>query len=208
LGVFNGSAALGRLVFPSLENWLLETFTKRGTVLIISAISMHMIPCAMLFRPYRPNDKLQENGVALLDLTSKVQISTNDMGRKSEAEIAEQSSENRFLARIFSHLDFNLLKNPMFLILLASDCLYWLIFFNFVLIMPVTLQEKGFSRQEAAFLLSIPPIPDLITRLCVPIVVDKGWLGCRAAYLGGLSCVLASVLGEYTNLLFIPHYYI
>ncbi|CAG0922336.1 unnamed protein product [Notodromas monacha] len=326
LGVFNASATLGRILFPTAEHWMLETFTDSGTVLLMSSVALHLIPAAMLFDPverhlptnnrnesnvpaapiadFAPTDAEEITGLMRssescepeIDIASPspvdrhqhcpnrglaslmvgpMSVSTSshihhaakkdqrnlrevdldlfkNMRRASESHVHLISSRSPRLAvrcpdstrdicgssvaflqyrgysrlsmrlrgsssayhdddenpspgmkadddanlakRIFAQLDFGLLRNPMLLILLFSDCLYWLTYFNFVLMLPMSAREKGLSRRQTATLLSLPPMSDIVVRLVVPVMVDRGWVDERVVYLVGLATVLVAVL--------------
>ena len=63
------------------------------------------------------------------------------------------------------YFDLTLLKDPAYLIILISNCTNAISYTNFIILLPSYALELGFSKDQAAYLLSIVSLFDLIGRI-------------------------------------------
>lgn len=72
-------------------------------------------------------------------------------------EALEKTGINRYF-------DLSLLKDPVYLIILVSNCTNAISYTNFIILLPAYAMELGFDKDSAAYLLSIVSTFDLIGR--------------------------------------------
>lgn len=63
-------AGLGAMFYPMTIKWLMEVYGFRGTLIIIAAINVHLIPIITIFRPvewsYIPKKTKKYSGMIIL----------------------------------------------------------------------------------------------------------------------------------------------
>lgn len=82
---------------------------------------------------------------------------------EGKSQAAEKTGINKFF-------DLSLLKDPVYLIILVSNCTNAISYTNFIILLPAYAMELGFDKDSAAYLLSIVSTFDLIGRQHVEII--------------------------------------
>ena len=119
-GIAVCGSGIGSFVFAPLCEFLIEKYTWKGAMWIISAIVLNCIPCAILLRPLEHTVKArQEKADCLLDDYNDSGIVKDEESIEKDIEGIEKDVEGFVEVRepkkekIF---DFDLLKSPTFLL--------------------------------------------------------------------------------------------
>lgn len=84
------------------------------------------------------------------------------------------------------YFDLSLLKDPGYLILLISNCTNAISYTNFIILLPSYALELGFTKDQAAYLLSIVSTFDLIGRIGGSALSDLNLIPKSWFFVGGL----------------------
>ncbi|CRK86960.1 CLUMA_CG000776, isoform A [Clunio marinus] len=126
---------------------------------------------------------------------------------------ADARSEAAELTGLNKYFDLSLLTDPVYLIIMISNCANAISYTNFIILLPAYALELGFDKDYAAYLLSIVSTFDLIGRIGGSALSDlnlipKTWffvcglmisgvgLTCLGVYIGITALVMADLLGE------------
>lgn len=85
------------------------------------------------------------------------------------------------------YFDLSLLRDPTYLIILISNCTNAISYTNFIILLPSYALELGFNKDEAAYLLSIVSLFDLIGRIGGSAFSDLNLIPKSYFFVGGLS---------------------
>ncbi|CAG0922752.1 unnamed protein product [Notodromas monacha] len=96
---------------------------------------------------------------------------------------------------LFRHLNFELFRNPIALLIMFSECSSWTAINHISYMISVMTREHGFTNAEIGTFMVIPAVMDLIARMTVPLMHDKNWLHPKTAYSFGLLFMAASAFG-------------
>lgn len=216
---------LGPILMPLLIAKLLENYATTGTLLILSAVSMHSLIGASLLKPFeekqiarikKSNDtdaakeitvKLNmENGIdpnrRLLEeeLKRKENVSSERQGN-ANVENAKEEKQSIWAA-ITEHMDLALLKDARYVAVILGMGVSLVAETNFNTMIPFVLTElSGLERTSIATVMSIQAISDITGRLCVPLLAQKaGWTS-RNLYVVSLigSTIGRTILSTWGN---------
>lgn len=84
-------------------------------------------------------------------------------------------------------LDLTLLKDPAYLVILISNSTNAIGYTNFIILLPTFATKLGFSKDLAAYLLSIVSALDLVGRIGGSALSDKGFIPKTWYFVGGLA---------------------
>ena len=84
------------------------------------------------------------------------------------------------------YFDLSLLRDPVYLIMLISNCTNAISYTNFIILLPSYALELGFSKDQAAYLLSIVSTFDLIGRIGGSALSDLNLIPKSWFFVGGL----------------------
>ncbi|XP_048479817.1 monocarboxylate transporter 12 isoform X3 [Plutella xylostella] len=101
------------------------------------------------------------------------------------------------------YFDVNLLKDPIYLVILISNCTCAISYTNFIILVPSYAQEMGFDKSLGAYLLSIISALDLIGRIggsALSDVVDtpKRYFFITGLLISGLSLAAIPLVSSYS----------
>jgi cyanate permease len=85
------------------------------------------------------------------------------------------------------YFDLSLLKDPVYLIILISNCTNAISYTNFIILLPAYALELEFTKDQAAYLLSIVSLFDLIGRIGGSALSDLNLIPKSWFFFGGLS---------------------
>lgn len=85
------------------------------------------------------------------------------------------------------YFDLSLLRDPAYLIILISNCTNAISYTNFIILLPSYALELGFNKDQAAYLLSIVSLFDLIGRIGGSALSDLNLIPKSWFFIGGLS---------------------
>ncbi len=83
--------------------------------------------------------------------------------------------------------DLSLLMDPVYLIILISNCTNAISYTNFIILLPAYALELGFDKDQAAYLLSIVSVFDLIGRIGGAALSDLNFMPKYWFFVLGLS---------------------
>ncbi|XP_048757283.2 monocarboxylate transporter 12-like isoform X2 [Ostrea edulis] len=210
-GIINLGGSIGGLAWPPVITYLLNDYGLQGTLLIVGAVCLHLIPVGLLMRPIDLGAK--EESTHSLEIATGfeegnehlVSPSNHDPENcfiETESSQIEQSSEakiERNCCRQCSSLIFNfaLFKNSSFLLLVVMSFLV-----SFGCVLPLTYippfaEDRGIQRNRIGYLVTISAASDIVSRTIFIFLADNrkvkryhmmaiGLMG------GGVVCLLAN----------------
>lgn len=101
--------------------------------------------------------------------------------------------------------DITLLKDPIYLVILISNCTNAISYTNFIILLPSYAINAGFNKQLAAYLLSIVSALDLVGRIGGSALSDTGflpktWYFVGGLFFSGLSLALLPLVSTYATI--------
>ncbi|XP_047522264.1 monocarboxylate transporter 13-like isoform X1 [Pieris napi] len=101
------------------------------------------------------------------------------------------------------YFDLNLLKDPIYLVILISNCTNAISYTNFIILVPAYAQECGFDKSLGAYLLSIISLLDLVGRIGGSALSDvvstpKRYFFITGLLLSGISLSMIPLVSSYT----------
>ncbi|KAL3045982.1 hypothetical protein OYC64_004066 [Pagothenia borchgrevinki] len=205
-GLAMSGSGIGTFVLAPAVQLLIERYSWRGALLVLSAFVANLCVCGALMRPITAQEEEEEEEGEKPGLVSDAELALklrelDDIIKFPETTIAPPSAQRRrcFTSCFLSSKEFRFLLLPDFLCLavsflfLASGCSL-----PFVYLVPYAL-SAGVRHQQAAFLMSILGVLDIVGN------VTFGWLTdrrCLKAY--RLPCYVLAVAMEGLCCLFVP----
>lgn len=133
---------------------------------------------------------------------------SNTFSRKGNAEqkrrdgYYDDESDERRRNKFF---DFSLLKDPIYLVILISNCTNAVSYTNFVILLPAYAISLGYDKSSASLLLSIVSMLDLVGRIGGSALSDikimpKHWYFVGGLLASGISLAILPTSGTYTML--------
>lgn len=95
-----------------------------------------------------------------------------DFGKPKEMDESVEKKETVW-QRIVQFMDFDLLKDPVYLNVLFGLSIFYVAESNFKMIVPFYLQNLGHSKSETAFCLSMMAASDIAARVILPPICDR-----------------------------------
>lgn len=101
------------------------------------------------------------------------------------------------------YFDINLLKDPIYLVILISNCTCAISYTNFIILVPSYAQEMGFDKSLGAYLLSIISALDLVGRiggsaLSDIVLTPKRYFFISGLLLSGISLAAIPLVSSYS----------
>ncbi|XP_049882660.1 monocarboxylate transporter 1-like [Pectinophora gossypiella] len=183
-------SAAGGMVAPLIVKWSLEANGFRGTLFVISAISLHTFVAVALIQPVTKHmvkveiEKTTDELKLLINEKAKpganvatptITLTDTESGFEAKADNCEKQEKNTGSKRVLDNfVDLPLLKK--FLLSNASMgptfCLFADLIFN--LMLPQALYSMNWSEDQVAKALSLASCGDLVTRIA--FVFLSKWL--------------------------------
>ncbi|XP_028989686.1 monocarboxylate transporter 12-B [Betta splendens] len=198
-GIAMSGSGIGTFVLAPAVQELIELYTWRGALLVLSAMVSNLCVCGALLRPLQLTENGEEGGESAGEDRCGV-------GSSKDAELgALPSAQRRGLSSYcLSSKEYRFLLLPDFLglavsiLLLASGCSL-----PFVYLVPYAL-SADVSHQQAAFLMSILGIVDIVGNVTFGWLTDRRWLkpyrlACYvfAVAMDGLCCLFTPLLQSF-----------
>ncbi|XP_037920443.1 monocarboxylate transporter 9-like isoform X2 [Hermetia illucens] len=196
-GVSWALASIGPFIMPYVTNLLLARFGVKGTVLVLSAISINSAVCALSFQPVSWHITREKLKTYCNPRTKSPEVSepVDAQGIESSSQVLsahskplkeEISKRTSILRRIARNFDLDLFKDFNYVITIFGLSIADFAEMNFNILMPSVLDKIGFTGAEIVTLLTLIALMDCCMRLLVPILVEKlGWKN-RSCYLMGV----------------------
>uniref|UniRef100_H3CYE7 Solute carrier family 16 member 12b n=1 Tax=Tetraodon nigroviridis TaxID=99883 RepID=H3CYE7_TETNG len=206
-GVGLSGSGIGTFVLAPAVQLLIDLYSWRGALLVLSAFVANLCVCGALLRPITLQNFNEKEESDEDSKTGQVQSQDVKLALKppKEAEVSRlflPESRRRCLdSCILSSQDYSFLLLPDFLglalsfLLLASGCSL-----PFIYLVPYAL-GNGVSQQNAAFLMSILGVIDIVGNVTFGWLTDRKCLkpyrlGCYifAVTMEGLCCLFVTLL--------------
>lgn len=103
------------------------------------------------------------------------------------------------------YFDIQLLKDPIYLVILISNCTCAISYTNFIILVPSYAQELGFDKSLGAYLLSIISLLDLVGRIGGSALSDvvstpKRYFFITGLLLSGISLSMIPLVSSYSTI--------
>lgn len=109
---------------------------------------------------------------------SSFSLKTASCVQKQDGKQEESAAKKLF--------DITLLKDPLYLVILISNCTNAISYTNFIILLPSYAANLGFDKTKGALLLSVVSTLDLIGRIGGSALSDLGWIPKTWYFVGGL----------------------
>ncbi|XP_022104114.1 monocarboxylate transporter 12-like [Acanthaster planci] len=197
-GIATAGSGVGLISFAPLTQVLLDTYGRQGALLLLGAISMHLGVCGFLLRPPPP---LAEGRGDYLPI-----ISSEKEPLADESKCHETVKKSRL--RILK--DAIKVQGKLFGCVICSRGVFWisaLVYGNHVFVDSLWLvyfvayaESKGFSGYEAVTFTTAAGIGNLVIKILLGLMVDRGLLKLRYALLISVTaCSLALSTLQWVN---------
>ncbi len=162
-GIAVGGAGVGNLILPPVIRLCLDVFGFKGALLILSGLMLHVCVSAFLLRP--PQFYVR-NAMELKCMKNSEAEADPSRAKRCADSFFCPRNRSKSTTNIF---DWTLLKNPLFILYGLSSFFFFCGFPGLFVIIAPHAQVVGHSKKDAAFLLSIMGIADIVGR------VGTGW---------------------------------
>jgi len=92
---------------------------------------------------------------------------------KDESKLPTHPSHDSYWKRVVHFMDFDLLKDPIYLNILFGLSVFYVAEGNFKMVVPFFLHDLGYTKQDIAFFLSMTAVSDIIARAVLPPICDR-----------------------------------
>ena len=202
-GIALSGVGIGNLVLPPIFRLLLDTYGLQGTLLVMSSLSLNVCVAGALLRPVSAYDKKTIARKDCKDLQGK--------GTETEDSIISTRNGNLFqncsrfiksTCRVYTLLEWSLLKKYSFVLYGISMLFYVAGYPAYFVSIPAYAKQLGYTKVEAAYLVSALGLAELVGRLCVGFLADFQFLSTRLlmTILGALGTVFAILTSFITGL--------
>lgn len=186
VGITTAGVGLGTFIYAPLMEWSFKTYSFFGTMIILAGVALNLFPCGLLYRPLKIKrntvykkeemESLTKNDVTALptpdsDLVQPNNLNDPELIRKSCRQKCS-SAFSQIFSIMKSGLDFQLLRNFHFLCFCFNICMFTSSHWSIPVFLPALSLERGIQKMEAALLISIIGISDLISRILMGLFLD------------------------------------
>lgn len=209
-GLAMSGSGIGTFILAPVVQMLIEMYSWRGALLVLSAFVANLSVCGALLRPItvQEEEKEKEGSTLLQDTELALKLSPKSTDGFLSSENSPTQKVNPtlnpvkkrcFQSYLWSSSEYCFLLQPDFLgmavsfIFLASGCSL-----PFVYLVPYAL-STGINHQHAAFLMSILGVIDIVGNITFGWLTDRGCLKPLR-----LSCYVFAVMMESLCCLFAP----
>ena len=177
VGIALSGIGVGNFLLPPLFRLLLDTYGLQGALLIMAAIALNVCVAGALLRPVSTYSKMKVSGQGLNSVETK---------RKNIIFTCLQVIKNTVKA--YTLLEWSLLKKCSFILLGVTMFFYIMGFPAYYMSIPAYAEEVGHSKHEAAYLVSVSGLSELVGRISMGFLADYHFI---PTYL--LMAILAAV---------------
>ncbi|XP_059180858.1 monocarboxylate transporter 12-B [Centropristis striata] len=199
-GIAMSGSGIGTLVLAPAVQLLIELYSWRGALLVLSAFVANLCVCGALLRPIRLQEAEEEKPSLVLQHDAELAVKLPKEPAPAPGGSAPLLQRRRcFSSRLLSCEEYRFLLLPDFLglavsfLFLASGCSL-----PFVYLVPYAL-SAAVSHQHAAFLVSILGVLDILGNITFGWLTDRR---CLKPY--RLACYIVAVAMEGLCCLFAP----
>lgn len=163
-GLMFAGAASSSFVFPSVLLSLRKAFSTRGSMLILGAILLHLIPLCMLIKHQNRDDR-----------SKQAPTISNDGSIQTTEELTKSETSSRPCFRIAKDAG-KILCTPTFYVIVIS----WLIVVYTIELFFMTIvdfaMDRGLSAENVVTLLAGYAVTDLCGRILLPVAADNQYV--------------------------------
>ncbi|XP_069107402.1 monocarboxylate transporter 12-like [Argopecten irradians] len=195
-GIAMCGTGIGNFVFAPVYEMLLREYGWRGTLWIMSAITLNGAVFASQFRPLcKSPQSSEQNEPGTCDKTIH-------MVRNSVIKCCTH------LRDVFRNLfDMSLLQRPVMVVSVVASFLFMLGSFVPYNFLPVLATDLHLSTFQSSLLISIIAIADTVSRVCVGYISDKPWansilINNVVLIMGGAATIFVPFYGVFGALAF------
>ncbi|XP_021431439.2 monocarboxylate transporter 12-B isoform X2 [Oncorhynchus mykiss] len=195
-GIAMSGSGIGTFILAPVVQLLIEHYSWRGALLILGGVVSNLCVCGALLRPITLKEEEEAHGPVPLDTDCGYRVKAQVVSTLEEPLAINNSKDSRCFK---SMQEYRFLLMPDFLMLavsflfLASGCSL-----PFVYLVPYAL-DVGVSHHQAAFLMSILGVIDIVGNITFGWLVDRR---CLKKYRN--VCYMIAVGMEGLCCLFIP----
>ena len=170
-GIAVGGAGVGNLLLPPFMRYCLDTYGYKGSLLILSALMLHVCISAFLLRPPQFYTS-RRNCYEMMEIVNSNEkdkeepLTKKSLVRACRIHFCCPGSNSSSKSVMF---EWKLLKNPLFLLYGVSSFFFFCGYPGIFIIVAPHAKAVGYSKKDAAFLLSIMGVSDIVGR------VGTGW---------------------------------
>lgn len=104
--------------------------------------------------------------------------------------------------KIVTFMDFDLLKDPVYLNLVFGLSMFYVAEQNFKMVTPFFFGSIGYDKTNQALFLSVQALTDIIARLILPPICDRLTISKRTLFMTGIFFLGICRSGNYQNIMF------
>lgn len=112
--------------------------------------------------------------------------------------IPRKKKENMW-KKIVVFMDFDLLKDPIYLNLVFGLSMFYVAEQNFKMVTPFFLNRIGYNKSDVALFLSVQSLTDILARLVLPPICDRIAISKRTFFMVGIFVLGICRSGKYYN---------
>lgn len=184
--IMTSGGSLSQMVMPKVFTSLQEEYGYRGATLITGALILHCCPAAMVLHPveWHRNTRCIQNSI-----TTQKKLPTVDKKLSSAIKVLK-----RLLKASISNL--RLLKSLRSVVFVVTISLAHVLFYNVHALMPLIMNEQGFSWQESSLCMTVSGGCNLICKLLTAFLSCRPNTRVRPTFLLGVCIAGAGTVGE------------
>lgn len=115
---------------------------------------------------------------------------------RSPLKINEEKKKNMW-QRIVTFMDFDLLKDPIYLNLVFGLSIFYVAEQNFKMVTPFFFASIGYDKSDVALFLSVQAFTDILARLILPPICDRINTSKRTLFMLGIFVLGICRSGKY-----------
>lgn len=148
-------------VFTPLSQWLIDSYSWRGAMLILGGLQLNLCVCGVLLRPLTTVEDLKR--------AKEVKAEEEQM-LQNNCQCLQQEKKRTLKSKLLPYVDFTLIGNADFMIYSMFGLFAALGFFAPSLFLVPLARSRGVEEYQSAALMSISSVLDIIGR------VTFGWV--------------------------------
>ena len=190
------AVAVGKIFVPHITYHLQKEFGHSGGVFLYGALLLNCCVASVLFRPplqrQRQHRLLQENEFPKCSILPKGESLENGVEKTSPSVFEDIKITLLESLKVFQ--SWRVVVNSL------GIGLYMMSYNNFTMVIPFSLEERGYSDDSAAWCISYSAMSNFALRLLMTLLTDKKWFNARVFYMIGSSMAGIFTLGKFTSI--------
>ncbi|XP_044255843.1 monocarboxylate transporter 3 [Tribolium madens] len=186
LNIVNAAAqafmVVAGMCFPFVGQFFMEKFGFRGTVAMLSGLSIHGVLAACTLQPVEWHLRKQEitfekeellgldDGKFIMPKPRASIISLGDRALSVTTINKSPGKKTNFLQNLAKSMDLGMFKDPVYVNIALGLALGFTADVAFISIIPLVLINAGFNSHETAFFMSVFFAADLLARIFLTVI--------------------------------------